>query len=121
MNKPRPLTKDRLTAIQARIQPGNFLRKFADQLETHGEEMLRGLFEIAAGHVTVKERDGAVYDVSVSDRLAAVRLIMELGAFKEVTKTLLKIAAKGRPVDGSDAEIPEWAARYGADEDEAQD
>ena len=103
----RPLTKGRLQSIQAKIRPGMFLRTYAAKLDEHGETMLEGLFLIASGQVE---------DCKIADRLSAIRLIMEMGAFKEVAKTLLKIATKGRPTDGSESEIPEWAEEYGAAE-----
>lgn len=109
----KPLTRGRLNKIQARIRPGTFLKTFASKLDEHGEDMLEGLFEIAVGHVKVKYDDvGSIVGVDVKDRLSAIRLIMELGAFKDVAKTLLKIATQGRPTDGSESEVPEWANEY---------
>lgn len=114
----KPLTKERLKTIQAKVAAPTFLREFASKLDEHGPEMLEGLFEIACGHVKIKrDADGEVLGVDVKDRMSAIRLILEMGAFKDVSKALLKIAMKGRPQDGSESEIPDWATPYADDEE----
>ena len=44
------------------------------------------------------------------DTLAAIKVIMEMGAFKEVVKHLLKVAQKGRP--DADPEHEDWIDDY---------
>jgi hypothetical protein len=105
------LTQKRLKQIERRINPSMFLQRFSKQLEEDGEEILRNLFAIAKGN-TQQMQDGSwVARGDPKDAISAIKVILEMGAFKEVVKHLLKVSQKGRPeVDG---EEEAWVAEYG--------
>ena len=116
-NSPQPLTPARLEAIKAQVHPGLFLKTFNTLVNKEGSEILQTLFAMAKGtwHEEVDPVSGATVRVMRSDPkdvLTAIKIIMEMGAFKEVIKHLLKVAQKGRP--GQDEGTPEWLGEYAA-------
>lgn len=104
------LTPARLKEIQAKIRPGLFLASFAKRLEDDAEDILNALFAIAKGN-TQQMQDGSwVVRGDPKDTLAAIKVIMDMGAFKDVVKHLLKVAQKGRP--DADPDHEDWIDEY---------
>ena len=108
---PAKLTPARLSAIQAKIHPGRFLNKFAERLDADADDILEALFAIAKGN-TQQMKDGSwVTRADPKDTIAAIKCILDMGAFKETVKHLLKVAQKGRPE--ADGEEEAWVKEYG--------
>src|SRR5687767_3585003 len=93
-----PLVKSDVQMEAAALRPGLFLHQFAQLLDKNGSDILVTLFALAKGRWSEPDEKGERILLSdPKDVLSAIKTIIEVGAFKDVVKHLLKVSKKGRP------------------------